>query len=243
MLPRAMRASRDTAPDAETGRRPSAGLWSAARRRACPECHPSASARPPRAAPPGPAPRRGRNHPRPGPTPRSTGLFPRETQRSARRRSRTGCLLSLRFAPIDHRADLDQPTGRPSLRHLDGLVRVCQGTLGIAADRFLAFDEGTVGDHGLTVIELDGGRGALRLELVAAGDLAPVFFEPLVDRGVGRLPLGLRHRFPLLCPLLGLAEQQYVFHRVRSSLMVRGTRRFVQYDERATPRIDSLLRC
>src|SRR3989442_3966068 len=242
MLLRAVRASRESAPDGETGRRPSAVLWSATRRRACPESRLSASARPPRAAPPGRAPRPGRNHPAPGPTPRSTDRFPRETQRSARRRSRTGGPLSLRLASIDHRADLDQPTRWPSLRHLDRLVKVCHGDLGLAADRILAFHQGAVGHDRLAIVELDRGRRPLRLELVATRDLAPVFFEPLVDRGIGGLPLGIRHQFPLLCPLLGLAEQQYVFHRVRSSLMVRGTRRFVQYDERASPRIDSLLR-
>src|SRR5437899_6524956 len=219
MLPRAVRASRESAPGVGTGPRPSAALWSAARRRACPGCPLSASARPPRAAPPGPAPRPGRNRPAPGPTPRSTGRFPRGRRRSARRRSRTRALLSLRLASIDHRTDLDQPTRRPSLRHLDCLVKVGYGDLGIAADRLLAFDEGSVGDHGFAVVELDGGRRPLRLEFVAAGDLAPVFLKPLVERGIGGLPLGLRHRFPLLCPLLRLAEQQYVFHRVRSSLM------------------------
>src|SRR5437762_6437273 len=239
MLPRAVRASRESAVDVGAGRPPSAAPWSAARRRVCPDCPRSASARPPPAAPPGRAPRPGRDPPAPGPTPRSTGRFPRGRRRSARRWSQSGGLLSLRLAPIDHRPDLDQPTRRPSLRHLDGLIQVSHGDLGVAADRLLAFDEGTVGYHRLTVVELDRCRGALGLDLVAAGDLAPVFFKPLVDRGIGRLPLGLRHRFPLLCALFGLAEQQYVFHRVRSSLMVRGPRRFVQYDERAGLGIDS----
>src|ERR1700732_3902135 len=87
--------------------------------------------------------------------------------------------LSLRLAPIDHRTDFDEPSGRPFLRHLDRLVQVSDIDLGIAADYFLAFDEGAVRDDRLAVVELDGGRCPLWLELVPSGDLAPVFAEPL----------------------------------------------------------------
>src|SRR5213079_481223 len=111
----------------------------------------------PPAAPPGRAPRPGRNPPAPGPTPRSAGRFPRGRRRSARRWSQSGGLLSLRLASIDHRPDLDQPTRR----QLDGLIQVSHGDLGVAADRLLAFDEGTVGYHRFAVVELDRGRGAL----------------------------------------------------------------------------------
>jgi len=119
----------------------------------------------------------------------------------------------MRLAPIDHRADFDQPSGRPALRHLDRFVQVGDGDFRITADRLLALDERAVGDHRFAVVELDRGGGALRLKLVPARDLACIFAEPLIDRGVGRLLLSLWHRFPLLGAVLRLPEQQYVFHR------------------------------
>src|SRR5437667_23644 len=132
--------------------------------------------------------------------------------KTSRRRSRTGARSALRLAAVDHRTHFDRSAGWPLLRHRDRFVQVGDIDFGVAADRFLALDEGAVRDHRLTVVEPDGGRGALRLQLMPAGDLARVFSEPFVDRAIGRLPLGLWHGVPLPGAVLAIGEQQYVLH-------------------------------
>src|SRR5260370_22844061 len=213
MLLAARRACRGSEPDAATGRWPCAAPSSTTTRRVSRECLPEASARSPRAVPPAPALAPGRSLPACGPTPRSTGRSPLGRRRSARRRSRSGFRLPLRLASIDDRTDLHQAAGRPPLRHLDGLIQVGDVDFGIAPDRLLALDKGAVRHHRFSVVELDSRRGAVWLELVSARYIAPISLKPLVDRGIGRLLLGLGHRAPLLRPLLGVSEQQYVFHR------------------------------
>src|SRR6266545_2893906 len=119
---------------------------------------------------------------------------------------------------LHHRADLDRAVARPRDpgRDLDRLVEVLAVDQVVAAELLLGLGEGPVGGERLAAADLHGGRGAGRLERLAA------LHQAAVDDVLGELVVGL-----VLGRALGLGEagllvavdQQRVFHA--SSLLAR----------------------
>src|SRR5712692_1403459 len=114
---------------------------------------------------------------------------------------------------VDDRAHLDGSLRRPGLGQLERRVQVRDVDQGEASDALFGFHEGAVGHHRLAVLEADGGRGAGRLQLLAADDPARlrVLAPPLSDPPVVLLALLLGHPLPAL---VRADEKQHVLHRV-----------------------------
>src|ERR1700674_2790891 len=121
---------------------------------------------------------------------------------------------SVRPSVFHDRPHFDHLAARPPLGHLDRLVEVGHLDDSETSDDLLRLDERAVGEDGLAVLEVHGGRGLGALELLAPDDLPclRVLVEPLADAGVGGGKLLLRLVLPGGLVVHRTGEHQHVLH-------------------------------